>query len=154
VRGDLFDRAGQVTQVFVDGRQMTVRAPTANTANNANAASGQWTITATFQEGDRTLTLNLRQEGEVVRGSIQGALGSADINNGSLSNGELRFSVPVTLGQTSEEATFTGTVTGNVMRGAVTIIGHPNGTFVGTRPGAQGGGGGQRPPGQRPPASR
>ena len=151
VRGDLFDRSGQVTQVFVDGRPMTVRAPTANVANNANAAAGQWTITATFQAGDRTLTLNLRQEGEQLRGSIQGALGSAEINNGSLSNGELRFSVPVTLGQTSEEATFTGTLTGNVMRGAVTIIGHPNGTFVGTRPGAQGGGGGQRPPGQRPP---
>lgn len=152
VRGDLFDRAGRVTQVFVDGRPVTVRAPTENMAGNANAAAGQWTITATFQEGDRTLTLNLRQEGEQLRGSIQGALGSAEINNGSLSNGELRFSVPVTLGQTSEEATFTGTLTGNVMRGSVTIIGHPNGTFVGTRPGAQGGG--QRPGGQRPPASR
>jgi hypothetical protein len=152
VRGDLFDRAGRVTQVFVDGRPVTVRAPTENMAGTANAAAGQWTITATFQEGDRTLTLNLRQEGEQLRGSIQGALGSAEINNGSLSNGELRFSVPVTLGQTSEEATFTGTLSGNVMRGAVTIIGHPNGTFVGTRPGAQGGG--QRPAGQRPPGSR
>jgi imidazolonepropionase-like amidohydrolase len=149
VRGDLFDRASRVTQVFIDGRPMTVRAPAAEAAS-ANAATGTWTITATFAEGDRTITLNLRQEGEQLRGGIQGALGSGEINNGSLSGGELRFTVPVTLGQTSEEATFTGTLTGNVMRGSVQIVGHPNGTFVGTRPD-----GGTRPgagrPAQRPP---
>ena len=60
--------------------------------------------------------------------------------------GDLRFTVPVTLGGTSEEATFSGTLTGNLMRGSVQIVGHPNGTFVGTRPaaGGQGGRGGQR----------
>ncbi len=151
VRGDLFDRAGRVTQVFVDGRPLAARAPAGESAGGAaSAASGVWTITATFAEGDRTITLNLRQEGEQLRGGIQGALGSADINNGSLSGDELRFTVPVTLGQTSEEATFTGTLTGNVMRGSVQIIGHPNGTFVGTRP--EGRPAGARPPGgQRPP---
>lgn len=152
VRGDLFDRSARVTQVFIDGRPIAVRAPAAETGT-ASAASGVWTLTATFAEGDRTITLNLRQEGEQLRGGIQGALGSADINNGSLSGGELRFSVPVTLGQTSEEATFTGTLTGNIMRGSVQIIGHPNGTFVGTRPEGRPAGGGNRPPGaQRPPS--
>ncbi|MGH7678711.1 MAG: amidohydrolase family protein, partial [Gemmatimonadaceae bacterium] len=152
VRGDLLDANGRVTQVFIDGRPIVVRAPAAETAD-ASAASGTWTITATFAEGDRTVTLNLRQEGEQLRGSIQGALGSGDINNASLTAaGELKFSVHVTLGQTSEEATFSGTLTGNVMRGSVAIIGRPNGTFVGTRPDA-----GNRPAGrpgaQRPPAS-
>lgn len=149
VRGDLFDPSARVTQVFIDGRPLAVRAPAAG-GTAANAASGTWTITATFAEGDRTITLTLRQDGEQLRGNIQGALGSADISNGSLdAGGELRFTVPVTLGQTSEEATFSGTLTGNVMRGTVQITGHPNGTFVGTRPdrGAQG-----RPQGQRPPA--
>ena len=150
VRGDLFDRGSRVTQVFVDGRMMTVRAPAES--NVANAASGQWTITATFAEGDRTITLNLRQEGEVLRGSIQGALGSAEISNGSLSADSLRFTVPVTLRETSEEANFTGTLTGNVMRGTIQIIGQPNGTFIGTRPeGANRPSG--RPAGQRPPRS-
>jgi imidazolonepropionase-like amidohydrolase len=146
VRGDLFDRAGRVTQVFIDGRPMTVRAPAAETT--ANAASGTWTITATFAEGERTITLNLQQEGEMLRGSIQGALGSNEISNGSLgAGGDLRFTVPVTLGPTSEEATFAGTLTGNVMRGSVQIVGRPNGTFVGTRPGTENRPqGGQRPP--------
>ena len=150
VRGDVFDRAGRVTQVFVDGRPVTVRAPAADNAD-ASPAAGTWTMTATFAEGERTLTLSLRQDGDQLRGSIQGALGSADINNGTLAAGDIKFSVPVTLGATSEEATFQGTLTGNVMRGSVTIVGHPNGTFVGTRPD-----GGNRPPGrpgaQRPPA--
>ena len=145
VRGDVFDRSGRVTQVFIDGRPMTVRAPTTET--NANAASGTWTITATFVEGERTLTLDLRQEGERLRGTIQGSLGSGDISNGSLGeNGDLRFTVPVVLSGTSEEATFTGTLTGNVMRGTVQIVGRPNGTFLGTRPGSE-----DRPRGQRPP---
>jgi len=151
VRGDLFDRSARVTQVFIDGRPMTVRTPAAD-AGTANAASGTWTITATFAEGDRTITLNLRQEGEQLRGGIQGALGSGEIGNGSLSGGELKFTVPVTLGQTSEEATFIGTLTGNVMRGSVQIVGHPNGTFVGTRPGAENRPGAGRAGGQRPPA--
>lgn len=152
VRGDLFDTAGRVTQVFIDGRPFTVRAPAAEAAGT-NAASGTWTITATFTEGDRTITLNLQQEDERLRGSIQGALGSSDIANASLgAGGELRFTVPVTLGPTSEEATFTGTLTGNVMRGAVTIVGRPNGTFVGTRPGVDRPAGARPPGGQRPPA--
>lgn len=147
-RGDLLDASGRVTQVFIDGRPMTVRAPAAESAT-ANAASGTWTITATFSVGERTITLNLQQEGERLRGTIQGSLGSADITGGSLgADGDLQFTVPVTLGNTSEEATFTGTLTGNVMRGTVQIVGQPNGTFVGTRP-ERGG----RPSSNRPPSS-
>jgi imidazolonepropionase-like amidohydrolase len=148
-RGDVFDRAARITQLFVDGRPITVRAA-AGDAANASPAAGTWTVTATFAEGERTATFNLQQDGDRLRGTMQGALGSADINNGSIgANGDLRFTVSVTLGGTSEEATFTGTMTGNVIRGTVQIVGHPNGTFIGTRPDA-----GTRPgrPGQRPPA--
>ena len=151
-RGDVFERSSRVTNVFIDGRQFAVRAPAGDAGGAATAASGQWTITATFSEGDRTITLNLRQEGEQLRGSIQGALGSGEITNGSLVNNELKFTVPVTLRETSEEANFTGTLTGNVMRGSIQVIGHPNGTFVGTRPERGQAPGGQRPPGgTRPP---
>jgi hypothetical protein len=145
VRGDLFENGSRVTQVFVDGRPFNVRAPAESSATSA--ATGAWTVTATFAEGDRTLTLNLQQEGERLRGTIQGALGSSDIANGSISSGgELTFTVPVTLGGTTEEARFSGTLTGNVMRGSVSIVGRPNGTFVGTRPGPGGAGGRGRPP--------
>jgi imidazolonepropionase-like amidohydrolase len=149
VRGDLFDAAGRVTQVFVDGHPFAVRATTTANADNAGMA-GAWNITATFAEGDRTLTVTLTQEGERLRGNIQGTLGTGDIVNGSVSTtGEFRFSVPVLLGGTSEEANFSGTMTGNSVRGSIQIIGHPNGTFIGSRSGANrpgGPGGGNRPP--------
>ena len=147
-RGDVFDRSARITQLFVDGRPIAVRATTGDAAN-ASPAAGTWTVTATFAEGDRTATFTLQQDGDRLRGTMQGALGSADINNGSIgTNGDLRFTVSVTLGGTSEEATFTGTMTGNVMRGTVQIVGHPNGTFIGTRPdsGNRSGRPGQRPP--------
>ena len=145
-RGDLLDAAGRVTQVFIDGRMHAVRAAAGDNAA-ASAASGAWTVTVTFPEGDRTLTLTLTQEGERLRGNIQGSLGSSDISNASLgANGDVHFTVPVTLRETSEEATFSGTLTGNVMRGSVQIVGHPNGTFVATRPNMGGQRGGQRPP--------
>jgi hypothetical protein len=151
VRGDLFDRTARVTQVFIDGRPVTVRAPAAADVN-ASPAAGTWTVTATFAEGERTITLTLRQEGERLRGTMQGALGTSEINNGSIGvNGDVHFSASVTLGGTSEEANFTGTLTGNLMRGTVQIVGHPNGTFVGTRPDAGERQGGGRPGGQRPP---
>jgi hypothetical protein len=57
----------------------------------------------------------------------------------------------VTLGGTTEEATFAGTITGNVIRGTMTIVGHPQAPFAGTKPEAGGAGGGRR---GRPPVQR
>ena len=59
----------------------------------------------------------------------------------------MQFSATVTMGDGTEEATFSGTITANVIRGTVAIVGHPAWTFLGTKPdAAQGGGGRGRPP--------
>ena len=144
-RGDLF--TGRVTQVFVDGNPIDVRTP-ANANGGASIAGGTWTITVTSDEGEKSVTAAIQQVGDQLRGTIQGALGSSQISNGSVgANGEVQFSASVTLAAGTEEARFAGTVTGNVMRGTVSIVGHPQGTFVGTRPdAAQGGRGRGRPP--------
>jgi imidazolonepropionase-like amidohydrolase len=144
-RGDLF--TGRVTQVFVDGVPVEVHAP-ASSNGAGSMAGGTWTITVTSDEGDKSVTLALQQIGDQLRGTIQGALGSSQISNGSIgANGELQFTASVTMGAGTEEARFAGTITGNVMRGTVMVIGHPQGTFIGTRPdAAQGGGRRGRPP--------
>jgi len=135
VRGDVFDRGTRVVQLFVDGTPMEVRAPTGNAAAAGLTAAGTWTVTVTLDGTDRTATLGLQQTGETLRGTLQGALGSGQISNGSIgADGELRFTVTITLPESTEEATFAGTLTGNTIRGAVTIVGHDPGTFVGTRP--------------------
>jgi imidazolonepropionase-like amidohydrolase len=145
VRGpSLFDRSARVTQVFIDGRPIEVRPPRAE--SGTGAASGTWTVTATTDQGEKTLTLNLQQEGERLRGGIQGDLGAGQISNGSVSAaGEFRFTVSVTIAGETNEATFGGTITGNTMRGTVAIVGRPTGTFEGSKAG------GRRAGGERPP---
>jgi len=144
-RGDLF--TGRVTQVFVDGTPIEARAP-ANANAVGSVAGGTWTITVTSDEGEKSVTLALQQVGDQLRGTIQGALGSSQISNGSIgANGELQFTASVTMAAGTEEARFSGTVAGNVIRGTVAVVGHPQGTFIGTRPDtAQGTGRRGRPP--------
>jgi imidazolonepropionase-like amidohydrolase len=144
-RGDLF--TGRVTQVFVDGVPVEVHPPTA-VSGTTSIAGGTWNITVTSDEGEKSVTLALQQVGDQLRGTIQGALGSSQISNGSIgANGELQFTASVTMDAGTEEAKFSGTIAGNVVRGTVAVVGHPQGTFVGTRPdAAQGGGRRGRPP--------
>jgi imidazolonepropionase-like amidohydrolase len=146
VRGDIFARDRRVTHVFIDGRPVELR-PAAQPAGGANA-TGQWALRVRIRpDREDSVTLNLRQEGERLSGGIQGDLGSAQIANASVSPaGEIRFTAPVTYQTQTNEATFVGTVTGNEMRGTVSVVGGDPGSFNGTR--APGGpGGGQRPPG-------
>lgn len=144
-RGDLFDRGSRITHVFIDGRPVDLRPVTPGTGGGVNA-SGTWTLNISLGEGDVTSTLTLEQQGGRLSGSIQGALGSAEIANASVgTGGEIRFTAPLTIGGQTTEATFTGTISGNEMRGAVQVVGGSPGSFTGTRPNA--------PPSQTPPAS-
>ena len=155
-RGDLFAPAGRVTQLFVDGRPIEVRAPAAGGQGTQAAGptlSGTWTMTVTLDATDRPVTLQLQQQAEQLRGTLQGALGTVQIGNGSVQgDSAFSFRATITLPDGTEEATFTGTLSGNAVQGTVQIIGHPTGSFVGTRPtgGArgQGAGQGQGRPGQ------
>ena len=149
VRGDLLERSARVTQVFIDGKPVEVRAPAAS-GNGGGIAAGTWTMTVTLDGVEKAVTLAMQQTGEQLRGTIQGAMGSSQINSGSVgANGEFSFKATVTVEAGTEEATFSGTITGASMRGTVQIVGHPSGTFIGTRP--QGGGGNPARGGNRPP---
>ena len=139
VRGELGDRSARVAQLFIDGRPVEVRVPASAAGSSVMAATGTWTLNVTTDAGEKSVTLSLQQEGDRLRGQIQGALGTRDIGGGSIgANGDIRFTVPLTFAEETNEATFTGTVAGNAMRGTVTIVGHAAGTFIGTRPGAAG----------------
>jgi hypothetical protein len=136
VRGpSLFDRNARVTQVFIDGRPIEVRAPSAR-GEGSGIASGTWTVTATTDQGEKTITFNLQQEGERLRGGFQGEFGAGQISSGSVGeNGDFRFTASVAIAGETNEATFGGTITGNTMRGTVAIVGRPTGTFEGSRGG-------------------
>jgi imidazolonepropionase-like amidohydrolase len=138
-RGDLFDRNSRVAHVFIDGRPVDVRPPATggpmNIGQGRNTLAGVWTVIVNTGQGDRTISLTLQQEGERITGSISGPLGAGEISNGSASNtGEVRFTVSVNVEGQTKEATFTGNLANNQIRGNVAIVGSAPGTFTATRP--------------------
>jgi imidazolonepropionase-like amidohydrolase len=139
-RGDLFDRNMRLAHVFIDGRPVDLRPATDRSAADRTAArtnvTGSWTLNINFGQGERAATLTLQQEGDRVNGSIAGVLGSGEISNASTTaTGEVRFTVPLNIEGQTKEATFAGTLTGNEIRGSVTVVGAHPGTFIATRSG-------------------
>jgi len=133
-RGDLFDRNPRISHVFIDGRSVDLR-PEAVGAQAG--ATGTWTLNVNLGSGDIAVTLVLQQEGERLRGSIQGGLGSSEIANASAgAGGDLRFTVPATIEGQTAEATFAGRIIGNEMQGTVNVVGRAPGSFTGTKAGA------------------
>ncbi len=134
-RGDLFDRNSRVTHVFIDGKPVDLRPATGAPAGQAgrNTLSGTWNLSVNLGQGDKTATLNLQQEGERLSGSISGSLGAGDISNASLSGNDVRFTASLEIEGQTKEATFAGTLSGNEMRGTVTVVGMAPGTFTGSR---------------------
>ena len=135
-RGDLFDRNSRISHVFIDGRPADLRPPTGGgPGQGRNSLTGTWSVTVNLGQGDRPISLTLQQEAERITGSISGSLGAGEISNGSTSNpGEVRFTVTVNVEDQTKEATFTGTLANNQIRGNVMIVGMQPGTFTATRP--------------------
>ena len=132
-RGDLFDLNSRIDHVFIDGRPVDLRpapsvGPTSTTSRNL---TGAWSVVVNLGE-EKTLSLNLRQEGDRLSGSIQGPLGTGEISNASAGN-EIRFTVVLNIDTLTREATFVGTMAGNEIRGSVTVEGRAPGTFTATR---------------------
>jgi imidazolonepropionase-like amidohydrolase len=133
MRGDLFARDSRVAHVFIDGRPIELR-PVAGGGPARNNLSGMWSVNANLGQGDRTITLNLQQEGERLTGSIAGPLGAGEISNASTTSaGEVRFTVALNVEGQTREATFAGRLANNEIRGSVTIEGATPGTFTATR---------------------
>src|SRR6185369_17481355 len=130
-RGDLFDRNSRVAHIFIDGREIDLHPESAGPTGR-NTLSGTWTAIINLGADSKTITLNLQQEGDRLRGSIEGTLGSAEIANAS-SLPEFRFTVPVNIDGQTKEATFSGTASGNELRGTITIEGRAPGSFKATR---------------------
>jgi hypothetical protein len=134
-RGDLFDRNARIAYLFIDGRMVDLPPPT-SPAGSA-AVTGTWALNVNLGTGNISVTLVLQQEGERLRGTIQGGFGSADIANASTgADGDIRFTVPVTFEGQTAEATFAGRITGNEMQGTVNVVGRAPGSFSGSRAGA------------------
>lgn len=132
-RGDLFERNSRVAHVFIDGRPVDLRPTPAGPGGPGGrpTLTGAWAVSVNLGD-EKTATLNLRQEGDRLTGSIQGSLGTGEISNATIGN-EIRFTVVLTIEGQTREATFVGTLTGNELRGSISVEGRAPGTFTATR---------------------
>lgn len=141
-RGELLDKNRRIAHVFIDGKPVDLRPTTAGPDRGANL-SGTWSLTVSLsgsgnEKQEFTATLSLQQQAERLTGSLQGQLGSGSITNGTVAGSDVNFTAPITLpGPASQttDAIFTGSVTGNQMRGTIQIVGRGAGTFTATRAG-------------------
>ena len=143
-RGDLLAKDRRVVHVFIDGKPVDLRPVTPSPGGERGSnASGTWSLTVNLtgsgnEKQELTATLNLRQETDRLTGSLAGQLGSGAITNGSISAGDISFTVPITLPAPASQTTdaiFTGTVSGNQMTGSVQVVGRGAGSFTATRAG-------------------
>jgi hypothetical protein len=135
-RGDLFDRNSRVAHVFIDGRPVDLRSSTTPSQQQRATLAGAWTLAIDLGQGEKVVSINLQQEGDRLRGALQGSLGTGEIANASATpSGEVRFTVPLNIEGQTKEASFVGTVSGNQIRGSVNITGSAPGTFTATRTG-------------------
>ena len=115
----------------------------------AQDLSGTWEITSETPRGAQTMTLSISQEGMDLTGTVTVAGGprggggggggggrTLEISDGMIHGSEFNFSLTMSFGDNSFTQTYSGTVSGEVMKGI--IAGGPRGgdrPFTGRRAG-------------------
>jgi hypothetical protein len=132
--GDLFDEKTKIKMVFVDGRKYEVREPGRPEEKPSVNLTGTWKLTVNSPQGPQESTAELKMaEDGTLSGSVTGQRGTASLSSGWVSGNKFSFTVSITAGPRTFEATYTGTVEGNKMTGSVGM-GPMSIQFTGTRP--------------------
>ena len=95
------------------------------------AVDGKWNIVIKTPMGDQNGALTLKQEGDALTGSMDGASGAAPIENGKVEGEKLMWHAKVTTPMpiTLE---FEGTIEGDAISGNVKLGAFGSSTFSGT----------------------
>ncbi|HKV04235.1 MAG TPA: hypothetical protein VJO53_03890 [Candidatus Acidoferrales bacterium] len=92
-------------------------------AQDAKVA-GTWDISAPGRDGNVvTQTLTLQQDGTKLTGTIKGQRGEAPVT-GSITGNNISFSVTRTTPNGDIKIDYTGTVTGDAMKGSLSVMGN------------------------------
>ena len=127
-RGDLFDRTGRITNVFIDGHLIEIKAAPAITPTTAAgttptearpAMAGTWAINVDVSGQSLPGTIIIRQDGDSLSGSIQTQLGNSDFSGGTLSGNTFHFVSNANIQGQAVQLTIDGTINGNTMTGTV-----------------------------------
>jgi hypothetical protein len=92
-------------------------------AQDAKVA-GSWDLSAPGRDGNMvTQTLTLQQDGTKLTGTMKGQRGDAPVT-GTVSANNVSFSVTRTTQNGELKIEYTGTVTGDAMKGTLTVMGN------------------------------
>jgi hypothetical protein len=92
-------------------------------AQDAKVA-GSWDLSAPGRDGNvMTQTLTLQQDGTKLTGTLKGARGEAPVT-GTISGNNISFSVTRTTPNGEMKLDYTGTVSGDAMKGTLAVMGN------------------------------
>lgn len=92
-------------------------------AQDAKVA-GSWDLSAPGRDGNMvTQTLTLQQDGTKLTGTLKGQRGEAPVT-GTISGSNVSFSVTRTTPNGDMKIDYTGTVSGDAMKGTLTVMGN------------------------------
>ncbi len=138
--GDLFDDKTKITHLFIDGREVELRPEPERPAGPPTGApspppdvSGTWSVTVDSPQGAVPVTLQLRQEGTTLSGTVTSPFGQTPIARGTLAGDQMELTVNATIQGNQVVVTFSGRVEGDRISGLVTVEGQGSFTFSGTR---------------------
>jgi predicted Zn-dependent peptidase len=131
---------GTVEQFDTNGKPMTLSGPAASaststsvTGGDSIAINGTWKIIANSPQGEMPLTAVLRNEGGQISGTVESQLGQTPIVSGRVIGNEVSFKVKIDAQGNQLEINFSGTISGETMKGQVSSAAFPNIEFTGKK---------------------
>lgn len=152
--GDLLAKDTKVRHVFIDGSEVVLKKPEATPQRPGGMGpggapggrpggqpasapvdpTGEWTLAVNSPQGEISVRLSLRREGEQILGSFTGPHGTTEIRNAQVTGNQLRFSSSMPVQGDTVDINVTGTIEGGTMRGTIVIPALGTFEFTGTKP--------------------
>jgi hypothetical protein len=122
--GKIFDDKSVVRRVFVDGISFEIKQP----AEKSEAApaqvdiSGRWQGEFTSAMGNMESTIEFKQDGTHLSGTIATEMGSWEIENGTISGKDLTFTITANVMGESVSMDFSGTAESDQIEGTISFM--------------------------------
>ena len=134
-RGDIFDRAARVTNVFIDGRPVDLRPATAAPSASPGAAppgpnaeearpnfGGTWAVNLSVNGQNLPGTLVLRQEGGAISGSLQTQIGTSEFSGGTVTGNAFHVVTSANIQGQAVDLTIDASIQGDNISGTVQSV--------------------------------
>ncbi|MGI8556389.1 MAG: M16 family metallopeptidase [Pyrinomonadaceae bacterium] len=129
--------SSKIEVLDTEGKVVDINSYSATTANAAPTVNvtGKWTLSLDVQGQKLPVTLDLKQTGDKVTGTLDSMLGKGDIPNGKVTGNKLISTAKTQFQGQDVELNLNGTVEGDTMKGIIisSIPGFPPINFEGSR---------------------